>query len=92
MGGTEKLRCRALDATPLRIFHESVQRAFIYRRARCDSWQPREYARSDVHFSIGVQGPGVFVQPAPVNVQPGMVKHTVESGWGNSSSGTLMFI
>ncbi|MCM2341629.1 hypothetical protein [Rhodoferax sp.] len=27
-------------------------------------------ARSDVHFSIGVQVPGVYVQPAPMYVQP----------------------
>lgn len=28
------------------------------------------HARSDVHFSIGVQVPGYFVQPAPVYGQP----------------------
>ncbi|MBA3058865.1 MAG: hypothetical protein KJ614_06175 [Gammaproteobacteria bacterium] len=28
------------------------------------------HARSDVYFSIGVQVPGVFVQPAPRYVQP----------------------
>jgi PXPV repeat-containing protein len=26
--------------------------------------------RSDVYFSVGVQSPGVYVQPAPVYVQP----------------------
>lgn len=30
-------------------------------------------ARSDVYFSIGVQGPGGYVQPAPVYVQPAPV-------------------
>ena len=28
------------------------------------------YARSDVYFSIGVQVPGIYVQPAPMYVQP----------------------
>jgi hypothetical protein len=28
------------------------------------------HARSDVYFSIGVQVPGVYVQPVPVYVQP----------------------
>jgi len=28
------------------------------------------HARSDVYFSIGVQTPGFYVQPAPVYVQP----------------------
>ena len=28
------------------------------------------HARSDVYFSVGVQTPGVFVQSAPVHVQP----------------------
>jgi hypothetical protein len=28
------------------------------------------YARSDVYFSIGVQAPGVYYEPAPVYVQP----------------------
>lgn len=28
------------------------------------------HARSDVYFSIGVQSPGGYVQPAPVYVQP----------------------
>lgn len=30
-------------------------------------------ARSDVYFSIGVQSPGYYVQPAPVYVQPAPV-------------------
>jgi hypothetical protein len=29
------------------------------------------HARSDVYFSVGVQSPGVYVQPALVYVQPG---------------------
>jgi len=28
------------------------------------------HARSDVYFSVGVQSPGVYVQPAPAYVQP----------------------
>lgn len=28
------------------------------------------HARSDVYFSVGVQVPGFYVQPAPVYVQP----------------------
>ena len=28
------------------------------------------HARSDVYFSIGVQAPGVYVEPVPVYVQP----------------------
>jgi hypothetical protein len=28
------------------------------------------HARSDVFFSVGVQAPGVYVEPAPVYVQP----------------------
>jgi len=28
------------------------------------------HARSDVFFSLGVQAPGVYVEPAPVYVQP----------------------
>lgn len=28
------------------------------------------HARSDVYFSIGIQSPGYYVQPAPVYVQP----------------------
>ena len=31
------------------------------------------HARSDVYFSIGVQVPGVYVQPQPVYVQPAPV-------------------
>ena len=31
------------------------------------------HARSDVYFSIGVQAPGVYAQPAPVYVQPAPV-------------------
>jgi hypothetical protein len=28
------------------------------------------HARSDVYFSVGIQSPGFYVQPAPVYVQP----------------------
>ncbi|MDD5028465.1 MAG: thrombospondin type 3 repeat-containing protein [Rhodoferax sp.] len=31
------------------------------------------HARSDVYFSIGVQVPGIYVQPSPMHLQPRLV-------------------
>lgn len=41
-------------------------------------------ARTDVYFSVGVQSPGYYVQPAPVYVQPAPVY--VQKGYPLSSS------
>ena len=45
------------------------------------------HARSDVYFSVGVQTPGVFVQSAPVNVQPRPVYTLASRDYGRYDEG-----
>lgn len=45
------------------------------------------YARSDVNFSVGVQVPGVYEQPAPVYVHPRHIYRPVPSRYERYDEG-----
>lgn len=45
------------------------------------------HARSDVYFSVGVQTPGVYVQSAPVHVQPRPVYTPAPQHFGRHDDG-----